>query len=562
MTARPHDVVQGEDMPKSQADKPPRFQRCDIHPKLLKNQFCYDHNILLCSVCSSFEHNTCSIKNVEEVCTVVDSSDTDAVYDKRRSLQETLKSSLPAMDKAMMELKDQEETMLHDAQTVYDQIIAQANTVYGSIKDEIHTKCQSQISRLFQQRKNVSDMSLKLDAPLNELRELKAKPIDTNVFLRLQENVNYTKKVAAELKELLRSLKFVSLSFIPNQAIQEILQSSVTLGEILKSESNPPGTDILVPEIMFPVSVLKQTKAQHNAGQKSCPQTLGGAVAKPQLSRPSQPLSKIKVTMRDTYNINLRGVTSGCLITSMAITNDRRILMADRNNYEVRLHSLDMKFLSSVLVPYRPLDIAVISDREAVVTIGNNSLVILDISGNQLRIKTTTPLSNNVRGIGRYNDKLVVTSPDSDPPSVKLIDQTDRVYWSKSSDQKGRVLFSEPLYVSIPGDGRLSAVIVTDWRKQSLTLLNGDTGEIITRRELKGKDPVGVTADSDGNVYVCYYRTSEVAVLSGDLSNEKILLSTRDGLSYNPLAITYDNNTHQLIISYDDNNKVDRYDLS
>ena len=559
---RHHDVVHGEDMPKSQADKPPRFDSCDVHPKLLKNQFCCDHKILLCSVCSSSEHNTCSITNVEEVCPIIDTSDTGALYDKIRSLQETLKSTLPAVDKAMRDLKDQEKTMLHDAQMVYDQIITQVKTLHGSIKNEIQTSCQSQISRLSQQRKKVSDMNIKLDAPLTVLGDLKAKPIDTKLFLRLQENVNYTKKIAKELQELRKSLNIVSLSFIPSKLSEDVLSSSFTLGKIRKSDSNLRGADMMVPDIMFPVSALKQTTAQSNARQMPLPQKVGGAVAKPQLSRPTQPLLKIKVTKQDTYNIRNRDDRGDCWITGMAIIKDRRILMVDFNNRKVKMFSHDMKFLSSVSFLDQPRDIAVISEREAVVTTNNNSLDILDISGSQLSIKTTTQLSYDVRGISRYNDKLVVTSPYSEPPSVKLIGQTGRAYWSVSSDQQGQPLFRWPWFVSSPGDGRSSTVIVTDEGNSTLTLLNGDTGEIITRRQLKGKDPVGVTTDSAGNIYVCYCGTSEVAVLPGDLSEGKNLLSTQGYLSNKPVAIAYDDTAHQLIISYFRNDKVDRYKLS
>ncbi|MEW8548341.1 MAG: hypothetical protein AB2693_32965, partial [Candidatus Thiodiazotropha sp.] len=567
---RQHDVLQGKDMPKSQADKPPRFDCCDVHPKLLKDQFCCDHKILLCSVCSSSKHNDCSIKTVGDVCTIVDVSDTSALYDRVRSLQESLKSPLPTIDKAITELKDQEKTMLHDAQKAYDQIIAEANKKLDTIKNEIQMSCQSQTSVLSQQRKQISDLRQKLDAPLTLLGEVKGKPVDTKLFLRLQENVSYTKKLANKLQELSRSLKFISLSFIPSQPSQEILSSSFTLGKIRKSESNPPGADIKVREIMFPVSVLKQTAAQPNAGPMPPPQNIRVAVAKHQLVQESQPVRKIKATKQDTYNIRIGDDTRSFWITGMAITKDKRILMTDNGNRKIMMFSHDMKFLSSVAVSDRPQDIAVISDKEAVVTTHSKSLVMLGISGSQLRIKTTTQLSYDVFGICRYNDRLVVTSPYSYPlsSSVKLIDKAGGVYWSVLSDKQGQPLFNVPLYVSSPGDGRSSTVIVTDEGNHTLILLNGDTGEVITRRQLKEKYPRGVTTDSDGNVYVCYWETSEMAVLSGDLSEKKILLSRQNGLSSNPKTITYDHTTHLLTISYDPHfsfggyDKVDRFKLS
>ena len=549
--SRHHDVVQGDDMPKSQADKPPRFDFCDVHPKQLKDEFCCDHRSLLCTICASSEHKECSIKPVKDACTTVDASETSALYGKIQGLQETLKSSLISIDNELRKMKDQEKTMLQDVQQVYDQITAKVNKMFDSIKNEIQTSCQSQIDLLSRHQKKVNVLSQKLDSLLSDVGVLKAKSIDTKIFLRLQETVSYTTKFTMEFQESRKSLQFASLSCLQSKAVEEILSSSFTFGTVRKSDSKPPEADMLIPEIHFPVSVLNQTTAGPGAGQTASPQTLQGAVAKPLISRPTQPLSKIKATKTRTYNIILKNDAGTCYITGMAITKDRRLLTTDICNNKVKMFSHDMKFLSSVTVSDSPRDIAVINEREAVVTTANNnSLVILYISGSQLSIKTTTPLSYDVGGISRYYDKLVVTSPYSKPSSVKLIDQTGRVYWSLSSDQQGQPLFRWPRYVSSPGAGRSSTVIVTDSGNHTLTLLNGDTGNVITRRQLKGKYPSGVTADSAGNFYVCYRGTSEVAVLSGNLSEEKILLSAKDGLGDLPRIIVCDDEAHQLTIFY------------
>ena len=144
---------------------------------------------------------------------------------------------------------------------------------------------------------------------------------------------------------------------------------------------------------------------------------------------------------------------------------------------------------------------------------------------------------------------------------MKLIDLTGKVYWSVSSDQHGQSLFCSPWYLDSHDAGRSSTVIVTDLDNHTLTLLNGETGEVITRRQLQGKRPKGVTTDTAGNVYVCYYWTDEVSVLSEDVSEEKILLSRQDGLSGCPRAIVYDDKTHQLLISCN-KNIVDSFKLS
>ena len=537
-------------MPKSQADKPPRFEYCDVHPKLLKDVFCCEHKSLLCALCSTSDHKDCSIKTVQDACGIVDVSEIGALYDKIKTLQENLKSALPSINKDISKIKDQQKTMLCDAQLIYDQMIAKLNKLYDDIKTEIQTSCRSQLNRLSHQHKQFNDTVKKLDSPLARLGELQAIPIDTKVFLRLQEIVSYTKKLTTELQDSHEQHTSKSLAFVPSRHILDFSSSSFTFATIRSSVSKSDA-DIAIPEILFPVSPLKQVAARPKTAQTPGPQNTGGLGTKARFPKPTQHLSSLKATKQGTYTMKLKVDISNCCITGMAITKDRRLLSVDYNNSKIKMFSHDMKFLSSVTVPDQPQDIAVISEREAVVTTANKSLVILDISGSQLSIKTTTPLSHDAYGISRYNNKLVVTSLDSTPPSVKLIDQTGRVYWSVSSHQQGQPLFSGPLYVSSPGGGRSSTVIVTDRDNNTLTLLNGDTGEVITRRQLKQwKCPVGVTTDSSGNVYICYLWISEVEVLSGDLSEEKTLLFVQDGLNGQPLAIVYDDEDHRLIISY------------
>ena len=124
-----------------------------------------------------------------------------------------------------------------------------------------------------------------------------------------------------------------------------------------------------------------------------------------------------------------------CGVTGMAITKDKMILLVDHDNNKGKLFSPDMKFLSSVSLPDRPFlacDIAVINDVTAVVTSEIMTLILLDFSGRQLSIIGTVELGYSVWGIASCKDKLLVTCPRTVPPSVKLIEQTGRVYWSES----------------------------------------------------------------------------------------------------------------------------------
>ena len=535
--SRSHVILQGASMPQSQADKPPKFEYCDRHPTLLKEKFCYTHKTLICSSCAS-DHRKCVTGTVAEVCKTVNSYETNLLYDTVKALHDQAKSIVMSIQANIKNLREQKKQMLKEAQELHDKVISKVNKLLLDMQSEIEAACHSQERRLSQQQDRTDDIVSRFESLLRKIEKFRRKSVDTKLFLKIQESVTDTNQITDEFRSLNESLLLADLALDPSKTIEEFLSATFTLGSVSKSDTKP-GTNTVVTEILSPGSV---------------------------------PMKAIKEAVKEgTYEVKVKEDKNKCFIGGLAVAKDGRKLVSDIDNDKVKMFSHDMKFLSSVSVPGWPRDVAVISETEAVVTTDQNTLVILDISGSQLSIETTTKLSYDVHGISRYNDKLVVTSPYSNPPSVKVIDKTGRVYWSVSSDQHGWSLFIQPWYVCSPGEGRSSTVIVTDWVNDMLTLLNGETGEVIARRQLKeGKDPRGVTTDSHGNVYVCYRGTDELALLSGDLLVEKILLSgsliqillSRQGsLSSHPQAIVYDCITHQLILSYYDQGTVDIFKL-
>ena len=319
-----------------------------------------------------------------------------------------------------------------------------------------------------------------------------------------------------------------------------------------------------IPEILFPFSSLQQSLT-------SPANRLPATTDTSQSARQSVALTQVKGRKLGRYKVKLTDDMDACDITGIEITSDGRRLLVDGRNKKVKMFSRDRKLfsrdkrlLSSLSLSIHPHDIAVLSDQEAVVTTANNSLALLDISGRHMSINTITSLDYDVYGISQYGEKLVVTSYSPRPASVKLTDMTGRVYWSVSTDDQGQSLFNTPQYVT--SDVERSTVTATDWKNDTLTVLNGDTGDVIKRLSLKGKYPGGVTTGPSGNIYVCFAKTREVAVLTGGLAIERILLSQRDCLGIGPRAIAYDKIRGQLITSYSrfisDHNSVDIWELS
>ena len=549
-STRGHVVKTGTAMPRSQADKPPRFSFCDEHPKHLKNQFCSFHKQLICSLCSPLYHKNCSTGSVEDVSKSISSSETYDLYDIVSDMKSNVESSLTAVESNIDDLNGQKTIMLKQAQELYDKMVSKAKKWFGDAQSEIDTHYQSQLLVLKQNHTRINNTVSRIESSLRQIDILRSKPIDAKLFLRIQDILSGMKQYQNDFKAPICN---VHLSFVPSKQIQDFLSSSYTMGSVKLDKSK---CEITIPEILYPVSSIQQSRA--GPANK-----VVAAAGKSQSARQSVALTQLKGRKLRSHNVKLSNDKNDCWITGMAITNDGRRLLVDENNKKVKLFSRDMKLLSSLSLS-APCDIAVISDKEAVVITSNKSLVLLGISGSKMSINDTTSVPYDVTGISQYGEKLAVTSYSPQPPSVKLIDKTGRVYWSVSTDGQGQSLFSNPEFVT--SDIERNTVTVTDWDNNTLTVLNGDTGAVIKRRSVEDKSPNGITTGSSGNIYVCYSNTREVAELTGDLAEERILLSQQDGLGNWSYAIAYDKISGHLITSYGyysgDRNSVDVFDLS
>ena len=270
------------------------------------------------------------------------------------------------------------------------------------------------------------------------------------------------------------------------------------------------------------------------------------------------------VTKQAEYCINVEGDGPTCWVTGIAITQDNKKIVVDHRNNKMKLFSVEMEFLSSLSVPTIPWDIAILSDREAVVTTANREIVKLDISGKQLSVKDILQLDYSMHGIVSYRNKLIVTCPYTNPPSVKMIDfeRKGEICWSTSVDHQGCRLFEFPEYVCRGKMDGKTVIAVTDGRTNTLTLLNTDTGKVISTRQLKAKAIRGITSDPSGNFYISCYWTGDVSIVSANSFEETILISKPDFYAKLPWTLDYDDTSDLLIVSYHNSNTIISYDCS
>ena len=524
MATKGHVILTGTDMPPSMADKPPRYETCDDHPKRLKDQFCYHHRALICSMCCSASHSMCDTKSVEDSCKYIQLSEVDNLCDANNNYKSQLSKFLSSVDKRGGMLIDQRQTLLKDAQTTYDKIIAEINKSYQNMKTVIKAECDLQDVTVSQLKQEINAQISLVDAEIKITNKVRGKPINVNTFLSLQESVSKTRKCVVAIESMKESLNLTSLIFEPSKDAQILLSKPVNFGSLNKHRFNVD-VDISIQDIIFPSHIKGSTSLVRTSNQEGCPK----------LESTKSSFGQIKARQIGTYNVRTKEDRSMCYITGVAITSCGQKLFVDRNNGKVKLFSQDMRFLSSVQVQYG-LDITMLNDMEAVVTQGH-SLVFLEVANEKLGIKKTINLSFDGFGITHSKDNLICT----DSQQLHVIDR-------QGSEQLlgGQSSFRYSRYVCSNSDGRWIAA--TYRGKNTITVLDANNGAVITSRQLEkttGRSYLGVAVDTSDNIFVC--GDKQIIVMSGDLKKERVLFYMGD----NELqAIAYDGTKHQLIISH------------
>ena len=471
----------------------------------------------------------CDTQSVEDTCKYIQLSEVDNLCDANKNYKSQLSKILSSVDKRGGKLIDQRQTLLKDAQTAYDKIIAEINRSYQNMKTVIEAECDLQDATASQLKQEINAQISLVDAEINFTSKVRGKPINVNTFLSLQESVSKTRKCVVVVKNLKESLNLTSLIFEPSKDVQILLSKPLNFGSLNKHHLNVD-VDVSTQDINFPSHIKGKTRP-------ASPSNRGGW---PKLKSSKSSFGQIKARHIGTYNVRTKEDRNMCDITGVAITSCGQKLFVDSYNGKVKLFSQDMRFLSSV--PVNGYDITMLNDREAVVTSGP-SLVFLKVAKKKLKIKQTINLSFDGRGITNSKDNLICT----DLHQIHVIDR-------QGSEQLlgGQSSFKNSIYICSNSDGRW--IVATDRGEKTITLIDANNGAVITSRQLEKTTflyDLGVAVDTSDNIFVC--GDKEIIVMSGDLKNERVLFNMGDNFA---LAIAYDGSKHQLLISQNGDDSV------
>ena len=537
---RRSEILLAGEMPKTQAEKPVKYPKCTKHARNIKDYYCIDHSKMICSEYLESTHQICTTTYVSVLCQGLGSADIQQFETVVDSLKQNVLSTKSSLESNVTDIEKQKENLIKQAKQERDKIISKAGKHYDNTVSMVSDTCEQKSARIAEQIMTLDNIIHSLDKTNTDItRNLNVK-FNQNVFIRMQQIVKKVRKYRAVIQNMNKKIRKITVSSSPSSEILTFLSVRENLGDI-KEISSQIGDPRLPPEITFPQAI-----------------PLLGKVG---ISKKGSNISQINVNKVSSLDIRLKKDKETCRAEGSAVTSKGVLLISDRIIKSVKAFSQDNKLLSCLTFSHWTYGISVINDQTAALSTYDKKLHILNISdpGN-ISINRSVSLGYWATGVTQYKGNLIVTKFD-EPQCVKMIDLNGKEKWSVSVDHKGQQLFAKPRSVTISTCNDKSTAVVSDWGKDTLTLIDPNDGHLIKTIDVKGKWPAGLTCDNVGNAYVCYKHTLEICVFSPDFEKSRILLSSSD-LRGGPQDIVYCSNSDVLYISYANNDTVDCFQLA
>ena len=535
-----HRVLRGFRMPKSQADKPVKYSECKLHAGNTNDHYCTEHQKMVCNECIKQDHLRCNNMTISDICKSLDSDDIKQLKTTVESIKRNVTDTQSKLDRNIGDLEKQKKAMIEKAEQERDKIISKAEELFEETVSDINELCQKKTSQITEQISTLTDEMHTLDEIIETLTKMITTNLDENLFIRIQRIVKNAQECKKELDCMTSQIHKTECLFTSSKAVSTFLNDSRTLGDI-QEELTKIGSNNDFEDIVFPYSSSLMRKIK----PETKPRDIAQITAKK--------LASFSISIPDDKEI--------CAVHGIAVTDNGAVLVTDWGNELLKIFSCDYKLLSSVPLHSPCYDVTLTSETTAVVSTRDNKLHYVDISDpSAASVQRSISLCYYVVGMTTYHDKLVVTSRN-EPNSVKMIDMNGQELWSVSKGPDNQQLFNKPYAVVINKMNDTDTVIVSDWDKESLTILTTSNGTLLRRIGVEGKTPCGLTVNSNGNIILCCKRTQEILVWSNDFSDSKILLSGQE-LRQFPSDIMYCCRAGELFVAYGRKNETDKFRLS
>ena len=535
-----HRVLKGSKMPKSLADKPVKYSNCELHINNINDRYCLKHHVMLCSECLKQNHQRCHDDTITDLCKIIGTDDIESFTAVVSKIKLNVQNTQTKLKNNISDMTKERENEIKRAEQAKQDMIKKANEMFNETVSGITKSYHNKECKIKNTLVELTDELNTLDEIINKLNRKMSIKFDPNLFTQMQQIVNTTQTCKREIDDMISEIKTTKISFSFSKEISDFL-SCTRFGDV-KEISSPLSFTDDVGDIFFPYVTFQAWRTK---------------LAK----KDAVDISHIVARKMSHMDIRSSKDDYQPCVNGLAVTDNGTLLVDDVSNGTLKVFSQDSTLVSSVPLSDECNDVTVTEDDIAVVSTDDKKLHFLDISDPPAAsVQRSMQLGYTVWGITTYKDRLVVTACTT-PRSVRMIDMNGKVVWSVTKGPDNQQLFDAPRYIVTSKINDTETVIVSDWMKETLTLLNVNNGSLLKIVDMEEKGPRGITVDNDGNIFVACNRTREICVWSNDLTKSRRRISQKD-LDSAPDCIAYSSSTDTLYISHGFCDYIERFQPS
>ncbi|XP_052811574.1 uncharacterized protein LOC128239129 [Mya arenaria] len=519
-----------------QSDAQLSTEPCDIHPEELIKYFCPTHQSLNCGHCLVTEHRDCRVDIIVEISEAYkDGQEYEDINksivqlikgikacgaDVKTSLQFITKQSEDELSK-LREYRDKVNTYFNEREQSLLNIIEKIKTMDQTLLNSLQSKCDSMKGKVENIRSNL------------KLHESNT----TQLFIQAKRAKKQVKSLLEALADINKEMIIHNYKFRKDSVTERLLESSTGLGTVdeIKSESMQKAEK--VPEKLGRNSRAETVHETTNQTPEMVEQVTGvQAVTRSNFTC-------LKFNHVQTISLKSPTDTRNCWLRTLLLLPEERLLLADCNNYTIKLVDLKTNSLMcQVSMPGVPWDMCLLPGDRVAVSI-YKGIQFLETRG-QLFLKDRIKVDDDCRGIGYYNDMLIVSYENG---KVELMDMKGNVTKQLNKNASGQSVFNHPEYLTVLDDGPTAAIYVSDYSKNTITKLDMDLNILQVFHNPALSRPVGISVVGN-ELILCGRYSNNIICL--DLTSGKMtqLLGEKDGLKM-PWYVLYSQQKNELFVT-------------
>ena len=215
------------------------------------------------------------------------------------------------------------------------------------------------------------------------------------------------------------------------------------------------------------------------------------------------------------------------------VSDDGLFIVTNCGNKCLHIFESDGTVKRDLQLLYKPIGVTQLNKQILVIYAGQSIIHVIDLTNfnivNEIKIKGQS------HSICTFNSNIFIGLPRG---GFLIIDIKGNVL------EEIKMAFENPYYIVVAND----TIYLPKWTEKKIVCLDTDGNQLFEMFNKDLKTPVGITSDSDGNLYVVGFHSNNVFLFSKDGQTCKELIPASDKMS-NPRTVNYNAMLELLMIT-------------